>query len=84
MTLTGHSQRVKCVSFGPQDGQKLLCSGSDDKTVRLWSVSKKKCVSTFVEHTLPVSHAIFSPNGKYVSSSISLISHYPLSLDYDC
>lgn len=41
-TLSGHGDRVLCVSYHP-DGQ-LLASGSADETVRVWDLTTGVCV----------------------------------------
>jgi WD40 repeat protein len=47
-TLTGHTDRVTSVSFSP-DGR-LLASGSDDKTIKLWRVADGALVRTLEGH----------------------------------
>jgi WD40 repeat protein len=45
--LTGHTDRVSSVAFGTDlDGQPLLASGSQDKTVRLWNLTTGTCIAT--------------------------------------
>jgi len=39
---------VNCGRFSP-DGR-LVVSGSDDKTVKIWDRQSKECVHTFFEH----------------------------------
>lgn len=52
-TLRGHSRAVTCLDArGASD---RLVTGGEDKKIRLWSVSKHKCVLTFRGHTRPVS-----------------------------
>ena len=46
--LNGHSNWVRSAKFSP-DGR-LIVSGSDDKTVKLWDRQTKECIHTFYEH----------------------------------
>ena len=46
--LNGHSNWVRSAQFSP-DGR-LIVSGSDDKTVKLWDRQTKECIHTFYEH----------------------------------
>ncbi|KAL0943939.1 elongator protein 2 (WD domain-containing protein) [Colletotrichum truncatum] len=59
--LSGHKEVVKAVKFLPQvDGEerKLLISGSDDQTLKIWSLDPKtnqgECIQTIQEHTAPI------------------------------
>ena len=47
--LSGHRDKVKCISFSP-DGASLV-SGSNDKTVKLWDAQTGGVVKTFCGHT---------------------------------
>jgi WD40 repeat protein len=44
----GHSECVESVAFSPNG--KYLASGSDDKTVKLWSVESQKEITTLRGH----------------------------------
>ncbi len=66
VTLLGHNLRVNSVAFSPDS--KYLASGSDDKTVKLWSVEAKKEITTLRGHRDKVTSIAFSPNGKYLVS----------------
>jgi WD40 repeat protein len=67
--LQGHSNWVMSVAFSP-DGSQLV-SGSDDKTVRLWSVASGKLLKTLHGHSGYVRSVAFHPNGKQVASESS-------------
>jgi WD40 repeat protein len=45
----GHSSYVRCVAFSP-DG-KYLASGSQDRSVKLWSVESQKELTTLKGHS---------------------------------
>ena len=57
---------VWSVAFSP-DGQSVV-SGSEDNTVRLWSVESGELLQTMKGHTSLVSSVAFSPDGQYVVS----------------
>lgn len=67
-TLDGHglSNSVSCLGISP-DG-KLLDSGSDDNTLRLWSLPDGKLLQTLSGHSSWVRHLAISPNGKLLAS----------------
>jgi len=46
----------------------MLCSGSDDKTVKLWDVAKRKFTMTFAGHTNWVRSAQFSIDSRMIAS----------------
>jgi roadblock/LC7 domain-containing protein len=60
--LSGRTDPVVAVAFSP-DG-KLVLTGSDDNTARLWEAAM--AVATLSGHTLRVNAVAFSPDGKLV------------------
>ena len=47
-TFTGHLNWVRSVNFSPD--ARLIVSGSDDKTVKLWDTNSKNVINTFYDH----------------------------------
>jgi len=55
-----------CVRFSP-DGR-LIVSGSDDKTVKVWDRQSKECVHTFFEHGGYVAYVLLVSTSSLVMS----------------
>ena len=67
--LTDLKHSVNSVCFSA-DGD-LLVSGSDDKTLKVWSKGSSgtfECQSTLTGHSERVNCVVFSPNGKVIAS----------------
>ena len=65
-TFKGHTDWVKSVSIS-SDG-KFIASGSDDQTVKLWSVETGKMIKEFKGHTSHVDSVSISSDGKFIAS----------------
>jgi WD40 repeat protein len=75
--LTGHDDAVNAVAYSP-DG-KLLASGSDDHTLRLWSVAKGDCLAS-AELDTQIKSIVFSADGKYLFTGNGNTSAYQLEI----
>ncbi len=66
-TLSGHTHAIFSVLFSPNG--KVVASGSDDNTMRLWDVAAGKTLSTLSYASSIVSMA-FSPDGTTIASGL--------------
>ena len=55
------------VDFNPVDGQYLL-TASDDKSIKLWTVDRRRFFSSICDHKNWVRCARFSPDGRLIAS----------------
>jgi len=66
-TLRGHTEEIRQIAWSP-DGR-LLASGSNDQTVRLWDVATGQALHTLTGHTDPVGSVAWSSDGRLLASS---------------
>ena len=68
-TLKGHSDWVRCLAITPDGG--LLASGSNDDTVRLWSLPDGRLLKTLEGHSGWVTSLAITPDGRLLASGTS-------------
>ncbi|MFN6564773.1 MAG: WD40 repeat domain-containing protein [Nostoc sp. ChiSLP01] len=66
-TLKEHSDKVNSVAVTPDN--LTLASGSNDKNIKIWSLSTGEIQRTLIGHTNKVNAVVFSPDGRLVSCS---------------
>lgn len=80
-TLRGHQDRVWSVGFAPvalmrclgldqseADPERIVISGSADRTIKLWDWRSGDCLKTFYGHTSWIWSVVCSPCGRYLAS----------------
>ncbi|MER6751794.1 WD40 repeat domain-containing serine/threonine protein kinase [Streptomyces fungicidicus] len=73
--LTGHDSQVNTVAFSP-DGRTLasgsgdyLADNDDDRTLRLWDLTRRTATAVLTGHAQSVDSVAFSPDGKTLASA---------------
>lgn len=66
LTSRVHSSVIYSVAFSA-DGN-VLATGSDDKTIKLWSMTTGRQLQTFKSHTSSIREVAFTPNGTSLAS----------------
>lgn len=67
--LGKHDGPVNTICVSPNNC--LLASGSSDKSIKIWDLSRGSCLRTLRGHQGPVSTTIFSPDGMWLASGSS-------------
>jgi WD40 repeat protein len=65
-TLRGHSADVRCLAFHPDN--RLLATGSGDRTIRLWTLPDGGLQNTLQGHRSQVNCLAVSPDGRVLAS----------------
>jgi WD40 repeat protein len=68
-TLTGHEDIVTSVAFSPDS--KIIASGSNDSTIRLWDTNTGGLIRTFAGQKNLITSVAFSPNGSVLAAGVA-------------
>ena len=66
-TLQGHIDEILCLAFSPSG--KLLASGSEDNTIKLWDLANRTIAATLEGHSDGICTAVPSNDGELLASS---------------
>jgi WD40 repeat protein len=66
LSLHGHKEGIRCLAVS-EDG--IISSGSNDQSVKLWSLATKKFIQTFRGHTAEVNALAFVPHTPFLISA---------------
>src|SRR5262249_50799268 len=67
VSFKGHTDRISCLIFSPDD--KTLLSGSGERTARLWDVVAGQELLALRGHKFPVDLVAFAPDGKRLATA---------------
>jgi WD40 repeat protein len=62
----GHTDGIRAIAFDPSS--RLLATGSEDQTIRLWHAGTGECLAVLSGHTNWVRSIAFSPDGSLLAS----------------
>lgn len=66
LVLLGHKKAINMLTFSPNN--RVLATGSDDKTVKLWDASNGQLIATLTGHEGGVYDLRFSPDGQTLAT----------------
>lgn len=65
--LCGHSKRVNCIAFSPNN--QIVATGSYDGTIKVWDINTQELLYTLTEHTSYVADLLILPDSQTLISS---------------